>query len=101
MEGACLGTPSDIRAVKVPASVGKESHKKLTETREVCENAYVQKWSAAGNMKKALDSENKVSAMAELKDSTNLIQAGTMVCAAGLVGEMMTLGVPDSDLKAN
>lgn len=101
METACLGTSSDIREVKVPSSVGQESHKKLTETREVCENAYVQKWSGAKKMKEALDSDGKISAMAELKESANLIQAGTMVCAAGLVGEVMNLGVTESEMKAN
>lgn len=98
MEAACTSTASDIRNLNVPVSIGKASFDKLTETREVCENAYVQKWSAARKMKAALDSENKISAMAELKDTASLVQAGTMVCALGLVGEVTKLGVDKKDL---
>ncbi|WP_160172149.1 zinc ribbon domain-containing protein [Novosphingobium lindaniclasticum] len=101
METACLKTPSGIREVKVPVSVGKASFDKLTKTREVCENAYVQKWSAAKKMKAALDSDGKISALAELKEAASLVQTGTIVCATGLVGEIMALGAKSEDLDAD
>jgi hypothetical protein len=97
MESACLGTPSAIRAIDVPPSVGKDAHSKLTETKKVCENAYLAKWSSAGKMKDALDGGG-IAKLAALKEETQMAQAGTLACAAGLVGEAMTLGASDKDL---
>lgn len=101
METACLKAPSNIRDVKVPASVGKKAFAELTKTREICENVYLQKWSAATKMKAALDSDGKVSALAELKEAANLVQTGTIVCATGLVGEVMGLGAKSEELNAS
>lgn len=97
MESACLDTSQDIRSVEVPMSVGKEAHGKLTETQEICANTYLQKWSSAGKMKDALDGGG-IAKMAQLKDTTDLVQAGTMACAAGLIGEAMALGATEKDL---
>lgn len=97
MENACVSTGIDVGQVEVPASVGKVLHAKLAETLEVCNNAYVQRWSAGGKMKEALDSHS-VSSLAALKETTSLVQAGQLVCATGLVGPAMELGATQSDL---
>jgi hypothetical protein len=98
MESACLSVPGDIRAIDVPESVGAEARTKLTQTREVCENAYVQRWSAAGKMKEVLDENGAIGRQAELKDTMELVQAGTLACATGLVGQVMSLGATQADL---
>jgi hypothetical protein len=98
MELKCLGAPSDIRAVKVPTSVGKEAYGKLSETRDVCENTYLAKWSAAGKMKEALD-KGGLANVAALKQDMEMAQAGTIGCAAGLIGQVTGLGAKSSDLE--
>ncbi|WP_313335754.1 hypothetical protein [Sphingobium yanoikuyae] len=97
MEQTCLGTSSAIRAIEVPSSVGKAAFAKLTETREVCENTYSARWASAGKMKEALDGGG-VARLAELKDITDAVQAGTLSCVAGLVGQAMELGATEKDL---
>lgn len=97
MESACLSTSREIESVEVPTSVGKAVHDKLKETQKICANTYLQKWSSAGSMKEALDGGG-ISKMAELKESTDLVQAGTIACAAGLVGQAMALGAKEKDL---
>lgn len=98
MEATCLSTSSNIAAIDVPSSIGREAHAKLTDTRKACENAYLQRWVSAGTMKKALDERGSVGRLAELKDAAQAVQAGTMICAAGLVGEALALGATEADL---
>lgn len=98
MEAACLPAASDIGKIEVPASVGKASHAKLTETKEICENTYSHRWASAGKIKKALDENGAVGRLAELKEATDLVQTGIMACVAGLVSEAMTLGATEADL---
>lgn len=99
MEAACLPTSTDISDVEVPASVGKEAYKKLTETRKICENTYSHRWSSAGKIKEMLDEGGSVGRLAGLKETTDLVQAGALVCVAGLVGQAMALGATEADLK--
>lgn len=98
MESECLPTSSDIAKVDVPSSIGKEAHKKLTDTLKVCENTYLQRWSAAKKMQDALDEGGAIGRVAELKEATELVQTGTMLCVGGLVGEAMQLGATEADL---
>jgi len=101
MDKACLNTPSKIKAIAVPESAGKVSFDKLTKIREVCENLYVQKWSSASKMKAVLDNDGKISARAELRDSTQAIETGNIMCSSGILAEVMRLGAEPKDLVAN
>lgn len=100
MESACLTTPTKIRSVEVPASVGKAMYEELTKTQEACSNAYLAKWSAAGRIKAVFD-DGGIGRQAGLKSDTEAMQAGTLACASGLVSQSMKLGVSGADLGLN
>lgn len=92
-ENECLGVGSDIRAIEVPVSAGKSSHAKLTEGRETCSTLYVNKWSAMDDVGDILDGGGGVAKMADVQDTLERVQSGTMMCVAGLMGPMVELGV--------
>lgn len=98
MEAACLSTSSDVRAIDVPKTVGKKVYEDLTNAREACENAYLNRWSAAGSMKEALDDMGSISRQAELRQASEATQAGILACAAGLMGGAMEAGATTEEL---
>jgi hypothetical protein len=98
MESACLSTPSDVRALVIPTTVGAKAHKSFSEALKICDNAYVTKWSSARALKEALDSNNSIKAAAELKDATQSVAAQTMACAGGLITGAMEVGATPKDL---
>lgn len=99
MESACLSTSGEIKDIDIPKSAGAEVKKELAETIKACESAYINKWSAAGLMKKALDNAGSVSTQAELRDTVQAFQGRTLVCVAGLVSAAMKVGATEDDLK--
>jgi len=98
MEAACLSTPSEIRKLEIPASVGKIAYDRLTKARDDCDMAYVNKWAAAGAMKEALEDTTSIAAQAELSKAGEQLSAGTMLCSGGLVGTATSMGATSKDL---
>ncbi len=99
MESACLSTSREIKDIDVPESVGAEIKEELAETIKACESAYINKWAAAGSMKKALDNSGSVSAQAEMRDAIQAFQGPTLVCVAGLTSAATKAGVKADELK--
>lgn len=92
-ETVCLGAGNEVRAVAVPASVGKAVHAKLTDAKDECAYVFTSKWSAMSEIKKVLGGEGGVAEMASVQSSVENIQGGSIKCAAGLLGSLTELGV--------
>ncbi len=99
-EDRCLGVGSDIKAIEVPVSVGKEQHAKLSEARESCSTVYINKWAALDDIGEILDGDGGVAKMAGVQDSLEQIQSGTIGCVAGMMGPLVALGVDMNTLQA-
>lgn len=89
----CLGVPSDIGAIEVPASVGKKAHEALTQARDECENAYVSRWSAMSSLQEAFDGDGGIAALADASDAGERSRTGVIMCVTGIMTPLMDLGV--------
>lgn len=98
VESSCLEVPSKIRGIEVPKSVGKIAYDELKRTRDICENTYLNRWSAARSIKSTLDGESKVSDLAEMERASTAIGSGTILCSAGLVSVATKLGATVDEL---
>lgn len=92
-ESACLPIGNQIRALKVPTSVGKSVSTKLSEARDECASVFESKWSAMNSVKKVIGGNGGVAEMASAEGSLENVQAGTIRCVAGLAGGLTELGV--------
>lgn len=97
-ESACLGTPSEIRAIDIPDSISGENRSTTEKSLEACNNAYLSKWDAAKKFKSVIDGDASPSALAALQETTEGIQAGQMACVAGLMSVATSLGATSADL---
>ena len=97
-ESACLPVFTNLSAIDVPSSLGKEAHETMKKTLAACENAYVARWSAAGTIKKALDGDNRPSTVVELERSAADASNGSTMCGMGLAAVAMSLGATQADL---
>ncbi|MFV0644894.1 MAG: hypothetical protein ACK5NN_10405, partial [Sphingomonadaceae bacterium] len=76
--------------------VGKKNYEILKKAQENCSGAYLMKWSAMGQLTKALDDPSSVSKLAELKETMKTAETGTLLCVAGAMGPAVELGA-DAD----
>lgn len=97
-EGNCLGTASAIRKIEVPDSIAGEHRKTVKDALEACSTAYVMKWDGAKKMKAVIDGDSSPSAIAELQETTETMQAGQLMCSGGLVAVATALGATEKDL---
>lgn len=92
-EDLCLSVGPNIKAIEVPASVGKDAHAKLTEARDRCDALYANKWAAMDDIGELLDGDGGVAKMAGVQDTLEQINSGTITCVTGLMGPLVALGV--------
>lgn len=95
-EAACLKVR--IRDIEIPASVGKAVHAKLAEARQICDDAYVAKWSAMNSTVELLGDGGGVAALADATDSMERSGAGVVTCVTLLMTALTDLGVKLEDL---
>ena len=98
-ENICLPVAGNIRSLKVPTSVGKDAHAKLTTAKEDCAMVFTNKWAVLGDISDAIDTGATVGKVAAVQDTMDQIQAGTVRCVAGLYTPLIGLGVDMATVK--
>ena len=97
MQSACLS--ASVKEIEVPASVGKTVYAKLTKAAEICDRAYVNKWSASKSLKEALSDRNSIAALAALRSETSSAAIQTLGCVSELMGGVMQAGATAGELR--
>lgn len=97
-EGNCLSVPRKIREIEVPSALSEQDQKAATEALKACENTYLAKWDGAKTMKAALDGDTRPSVLANMQDNAEMVQRGTLACAAGLTAIAVSHGAKAEDL---